>query len=88
MLDMSGKSKKNKAPKAEVPKDDNVPVEEFDEEFEEETAAVETVPERKGKDTAEPKKKKSKARFRARSRVRLNPSLRLYMSSSRHLSPR
>ena len=36
MLDMSGKSKKNKAPKAEVPKDDNVPVEEFDDEFVEE----------------------------------------------------
>ena len=64
---MSGKSKKNKAPKAKVPKDDNVPVEDFDDEFVEETAAVETVPENKGRakaDAAEPKKKKSKGRFK------------------------
>ena len=67
MLDMSGKSKKNKAPKAEVPKDDNVPVEEFDDEFVDETPAVETAPktkERSRTNSSESKKKKSKFGFK------------------------
>ena len=64
MLDMSGKPKKNKEPKAKEPKDDNVPVEEFDDEFVNETAEVETVS-AKGKGApADSKKKKSKGGFR------------------------
>jgi len=66
MLDMSGKSKKNKAPKAKVPKDDNVPVEEFDDEFVDETEVIETAP-AKGKEKDAPsdsKKKKSRSGFK------------------------
>ena len=65
MLDMSGKSNKNKAPKAKVPEDDKVPVEEFDDDFVEETAVVETSPASKGKgDAPANSKKKSKRGFK------------------------
>ena len=66
MLDMSGKSKKNRAPKAEEPKDDNVPVEEFDDEFVDETEVIEAAPAKgKGKNApSDSKKKKSKGGFK------------------------
>lgn len=65
---MSSKPSKNRAPEAEVPKDENVPVEEFDEGIAE-TAEVETVPAPKEKEKASApadskKKKKSKSGFR------------------------
>ena len=65
---MSNVSKKNKAPKADEPKVDDVPVEEFDDGFVEETESVETVPKAKGRGKsdapADSKKKKTRGGFR------------------------
>ena len=63
---MSGKSSKNKAPKAKVPEDDNVPVEEFDEEVVKETEVIEIAPtsDNKEKKGGSDSKKKSKKGFK------------------------